>query len=61
MKVTILAKNLTSADKTPLEILQKAGYEITDYGHLNLGAATREETVARLVGNADAVIAGPES
>ena len=60
MKVTILAKNLTSADKTPLEILQKAGYEITDYGHLNLGAATREETVARLVGNSDAVIAGPE-
>lgn len=60
MKVVVTARNFSTDDKTALEMLQNAGFNVEDYSAEDIGSATDEEYLRSLVLNADAVICGPE-
>ncbi len=60
MKVVVTARNFSTDDKTALEMLQDAGFNVEDYSAEDIGSATDEEYIRSLVLDADAVICGPE-
>lgn len=60
MKVVVTARNFSTDDKTALQMLQNAGFEVDDHSAEDIGSATDEEYVRSLILDADAVICGPE-
>lgn len=60
MKVVVTARNFSTDDKTALQMLKKAGFEVEDHSKEDIGSGTNEEYIRSLVLDADAVICGPE-
>ena len=60
MKVVVTARNFSTDDKTALQILQDAGFEVEDHSKEDIGSGTNEEYIRSLVLDAYAVICGPE-
>ena len=60
MKVVVTARNFSTDDKTALQMLQDAGFEVEDHSKEDIGSGTDEEYIRSLVLDADAVICGPE-
>lgn len=60
MKVVVTARNFSTGDKTALQMLQDAGFEVEDHSKEDIGSGTDEEYIRSLVLDADAVICGPE-
>ena len=60
MKVVVTARNFSTDDKTALQMLKNAGFEVEDHSKEDIGSGTNEEYIRSLVLDADAVICGPE-
>lgn len=60
MKIVITARNFSTQDKTALNMLSDAGFEIQDYSDRNYGTGTSEEEMMRLLHDADIAITGLE-
>ncbi len=60
MKIVITARNFSSTEPHAVKMLQDAGHEVHDYGHLDMGMGTEEALVAQTVADAEIVIAGLE-
>ena len=60
MKVVVTARNFSTDDKTALQMLKNAGFEVEDHSKEDIGSGTDEEYIRSLVLDADAVICGPE-
>lgn len=60
MKVVVTARNFSTDDKTALQMLQDAGFEVEDHSKEDIGSGTDEEYIRSLVLDAFAVICGPE-
>lgn len=60
MKIVITARNFSTSDTRAVNLLRDSGYEIVDYSSKNLGPGTTETEMAKLVGDADILIAGLE-
>ena len=60
MKVVVTARNFSTDDKTALQMLQDAGFEVEDHSKEDIGSGTDKEYIRSLVLDADAVIFGPE-
>jgi len=61
MKVAILARNFFGQDDGPLQLLQRAGFEVTDQSAGELGIGAGAEVLLPRIQDADAVISGLES
>ena len=60
MKVVITARNFQLPGCKAIDMLQQAGFETVDYGHLGLSVGADEELLYSLMNDADAVICGLE-
>lgn len=60
MKAVITARNFSTNDRTALQSLIEAGFEIEDYSDKDIGSGTDTEYIFSLIRNANAVICGPE-
>lgn len=60
MKAVITARNFSTNDRTALQSLIEAGFEIEDYSGEDIGSGTDPEYIFSLIRNANAVICGPE-
>ena len=56
MKVVVTARNFSTDDKTALQMLKNAGFEVEDHSKEDIGSGTNEEYIRSLVLGADAVI-----
>lgn len=60
MKVTILARNFSGQDDTPLRLLADAGFEVNDQSAGELGIGAGGKKLLECIGDSDVVIAGLE-
>lgn len=60
MKIVITARNFSTDDKSALQMLLSAGFEVTDYSCRGMGTGTGDEEMAEAIGAADIAITGLE-